>query len=214
METTLVNVLNLDALKHATVFRHPFSFLVAHGTVRADTLPQVRADFPVVERPGLFPLSELNYGPFFGALIDDLLGPEFERTLGAALDIDLSGRARLVTVRGHCRERDGRVHNDSADKVASLLLYLNDDAWDAEGGRLRFLRDPLNIDSVVAEVPPTAGTLVAFRRSDNSWHGHKPFAGARRYVMVNWMAQPAAAQRELARHRISARVKSITTWFR
>jgi hypothetical protein len=212
MESTLTNVLNLDALRHATLFRQPFSFLVAHGVVQADALASVRADFPVIERPGLFPLSELSYGPFFGALIDDLLGPQLERVLGEALDVDLSGRARLVTVRGHCRERDGQIHNDSADKLVSLLLYLNDDAWDAEGGRLRFLRDPLDIDSVVAEVPPTAGTLVAFRRSENSWHGHRPFAGARRYVMINWMAQPIAAKRELARHRLTARLKSITGW--
>lgn len=212
METTLMNVLNLDALRHATVFRQPFSFLVAPGAVQARTLTQVRADFPVIESPGLFPLAELSYGPFFGALIDELLSPEFEATLATALDVDLAGRARLVTVRGHCRERDGRIHNDSGEKVASLLLYLNDDEWDSEGGRLRFLRDPLDIDSVVAEVPPTAGTLVAFKRSDNSWHGHKPYAGARRYVMINWMSQPAAAQRELTRHRLSARLKSINPW--
>ena len=76
---------------------------------------------------------------------------------------------------------------------------------------MRFLRDPLDMDSVVAEVPPTAGTLVAFRRSDNSWHGHRPYTGARRYV-ISWMAQPAAARREIARHRMSARFKAISGW--
>lgn len=212
MEATVVNVLNLDAMRHATVFRQPFCFLVVHGAVQAAALASVRADFPQIEQAGLFPLSELSYGPFFGALVDDLLSPEFERVLGATLDMDLSGRARMVTVRGHCRESDGRIHNDSTQKVASLLLYLNDDTWDSEGGRLRFVRDPLDIENVVAEVPPTAGTLVAFRRGENSWHGHKPYAGARRYVMVNWMTQPAAAERELARHRLSARLKAITSW--
>lgn len=212
METTLMKVLNVDALRHATVFRQPFSFIVAPGAVQASALGELRADFPPIDRPGLFPLSEVSYGPAFGALIDDLLSPGFEQMLGAALDVDLTGRARLVTVRGHCRDRDGRIHNDSSDKLASLLLYLNDEDWDSEGGRLRFLRDPLDIDNVVAEVPPTAGTLVAFRRADNSWHGHKPFEGARRYVMINWMAQPAAAQRELARHQLSARLKTIVSW--
>lgn len=207
-----MKVLDLDVLRHATVFRQPFSFLVAHGIVPPPALTPIRADFPAIERPGLFPLSELRYGPAFGALVDDLLSQDFERVLGSALDADLAGRARMVTVRGQSRERDGRIHNDSEDKLVSLLLYLNDDEWDSEGGRLRFLRDPLDIDSVVAEVPPTAGTLVAFRRSENSWHGHKPYVGSRRYVMVNWMTQPAAAQRELARHRLSARVKAVTSW--
>jgi len=33
---------------------------------------------------------------------------------------------------------------------------------------------------MIVEVPPSDGTLVAFKRSDNSWHGHKPFSGKRR----------------------------------
>jgi hypothetical protein len=66
---------------------------------------------------------------------------------------------------------------------------------------------------VVAEVPPEAGTLVAFRRCDNSWHGHKPYAGERRYIMVNWMVRPQAAARELARHRLTARTKSLASWW-
>ena len=114
MEAALMNVLNVDALRHATVFRRPFSFLIAPGAVSAGVIRPVRDDFPVIEKPGLFPLSDLNDGPFFGALIDDLLGPEFTEALGGALEIDLAGRTPLLTVRGHCRERDGRIHNDSA----------------------------------------------------------------------------------------------------
>jgi len=56
-------------------------------------------------------------------------------------------------------------------------------------------------------VPPEAGTLVAFRRSDCSFHGHEPFAGVRRYVMINWMASTFAARRELLKHRLSATAK-------
>jgi hypothetical protein len=60
---------------------------------------------------------------------------------------------------------------------------------------------------MIAEVPPDSGTLVAFRRSDCSFHGHEPFVGVPRYVMINWMASTFAARRELLRHRISAVAK-------
>jgi hypothetical protein len=64
---------------------------------------------------------------------------------------------------------------------------------------------------MIAEVPPDSGTLVAFRRADNSYHGHEPYVGVRRYVMINWMASSFAAQRELMRHRISAQAKRLVS---
>ncbi len=62
---------------------------------------------------------------------------------------------------------------------------------------------------MIAEVPPIAGTLLAFRRTDNSWHGHRPFDGVRRSIMLNWMTSPAVMRRELRRHALSAGVKSF-----
>ena len=49
-------------------------------------------------------------------------------------------------------------------------------------------------------------TLV-FRRSDNSWHGHKPFAGPRRVVQMNWVTSNRTAAWQQFRHRVSAAVK-------
>jgi hypothetical protein len=31
------------------------------------------------------------------------------------------------------------------------------------------------------------GTLLAFRRTDHSWHGHKPFVGERRMLQLNYL---------------------------
>ena len=82
-------------------------------------------------------------------------------------------------------------------------------AASGRAGRLRLLRDGENIENVIAEVPPNGGTLVAFRRTDNSWHGHLPFEGPRRYVMFNWVRSGAALSRNLTRHRISAKLKQL-----
>ncbi len=65
------------------------------------------------------------------------------------------------------------------------------------------------IEDAAAEVPPTGGTLAAFRRTERSYHGHKPYVGVRRYVMFNWMADHATARREVLRHRLSAAAKLL-----
>ena len=205
------SIVEFGALAHATVFDAPFHFLIADHLIRAERLDAVCADFPRIARPGLFPLSSVSYGPYFAALVEEVQGPRFAAAVGAALGVDLAGRATMLTVRGRCRPSDGDIHVDSKDKLVSALLYLNRD-WPDDGGRLRFLRGPHDIDDVIAEVPPAAGTFVAFRCGDNSWHGHKPYAGARRAIMINWMTHPAAARRETLRHRFSARVKALTGW--
>jgi predicted 2-oxoglutarate/Fe(II)-dependent dioxygenase YbiX len=76
------------------------------------------------------------------------------------------------------------------------------------------LRSPDSLDDVVAEVPPQAGTLLAFRVTDNSWHGHLPVTGPRRVVQLNWVESAAVVRRERARHGLSARVKRLASLLR
>jgi hypothetical protein len=150
-------------------------------------------------------VSELAYGPVFASLLAELRGIDLETALSAKFGIELTGRPTLVTVRGRCHPRDGRVHTDSAWKILSVLVYLNA-GWEADGGRLRLLRSE-NLEEVAAEVPAEWGTLVAFRRSSRSFHGHKPFEGQRRVIQLNWATDQRVIDAELARHRRSARLK-------
>ena len=62
--------------------------------------------------------------------------------------------------------------------------------------RLRLLRGADNLDDYVAEVPPYGGTLLAFKRSDKSWHGHKPISGQRRAIQLNWVTNQAVVDHE------------------
>jgi len=105
-------------------------------------------------------------------------------------------------------QTDGTIHTDSETKIITVLLYLNDN-WSADGGRLRILRNGTDLDDYVAEVPPSNGTLLVFRRSDNSWHGHKPFEGQRRVVQMNWVLDEDVVNREQRRHSVSTRFKKL-----
>ncbi len=187
---------------------HPFSYFVAGPVVNGDDLDEISRDFPLLDSPGLFTLSELSCGPAFTRLIEDLRLPRLRGLMEEKFDIDLAGKPLMITVRGQCQAKDGRIHVDSTDKLVTGLLYLNDPIWTGEGGCLRLLRGPDSLDDPIAEIAPTGGTMLVFRRSDNSWHGHAPFEGRRRAVMFNWMRSETALRKNLLRHKLSAFFKS------
>lgn len=199
-------MLDIAAIDRTLVATAPFKFFLAPGVLSPVDLAAVRADFPKISEPGLFPLSEMSYGPAFARLIEAIRSPDLEAVIARKLGADLRDKPMMITVRSHCRARDGRIHTDIKPKLVTCLLYLND-IWDESAGRLRLLRSGNDLDDYVAEIPPDGGTLVAFLRSDNSWHGHYPYAGERRYIMFNWMASAAALSRQLVRHTLSAKLK-------
>lgn len=205
-------MLNLEAVARAPVATEPFKFFMAPGVLSAVDLAAVRADFPELRKPGIFPLSELQYGPAFSRLIEGIHSPQFARVMEKKYNVDLLDKPIMITVRGQAQKKDGRIHTDSKAKFVTCLLYLND-VWDEGGGCLRMLRNGSDLDDYAAEIPPNGGTLASFVRSENSWHGHEPFEGERRYVMFNWMTSQAEMDRELGRHKISAKVKRHIPFF-
>lgn len=202
-------MLNLQAIATAPLVAEPFPHFAVPGVLDEAALTQIGADFPAIRDPGIFPLSELNYGDGFAALIADIEGAELEAILEDKYRIALSDKPLMVTVRGFCRARDGQIHNDSKDKIVTCLLYLNSADWPEEGGRLRFLRNGHDLEDVIAEVPPHGGTFASFRRTENSWHGHARFEGRRRYVMFNWLTSDTALAKNVGRHKISAAFKRL-----
>ncbi len=198
-------ILDLEALQRAPVTTSPFVFTVASGCLRPESQPLLQRDFPRIDQPGSFPVSELSYGPSFAALLDELRGREFGQAISGKLGVDLAGFPLLITVRGQSRRRDGGIHTDAVWKLATVLIYMNA-PWQSQGGRLRLLRSE-NLDDAAAEVSPEFGSLLAFKRSDRSLHGHKPFEGERRLVQINWVTSQDKIASELARHRRTARLK-------
>jgi hypothetical protein len=76
------------------------------------------------------------------------------------------------------------------------------------------LRGAKDIDDYAREIVPLAGTMLAFRRSERSFHGHLPFIGPRRTMQLNWVRDHAVVRRELGRHRWSARLKALNPFTR
>lgn len=203
-----MSLLDYDAFRATPLNTSPYEYVVVPNFVKSAAFPRVLADFPATKGAGSFPPSELAIKGAMKELLDEMNGPQFRGAIEDKFGIDLSSRASMFTVRGWCsRARDGNVHTDSKTKIITVLLYLNQ-AWDADGGRLRILRSK-KLDDVAEEVPPTNGTLLVFRRSGKSLHGHERFEGVRRVVQMNWVTDEEVAERQQRKHSISAFLKRL-----
>jgi len=200
--------LRLEAFRATPLVKEPFEHLIVPGFVGPDALAAINADYPKISSTGSFPVDQLSFGPAFQTLLDELESDRFRGVFEEKFGIDLSGRPTITTVRGRCGASDGKIHNDSATKIITVLLYMNE-TWDQAGGRLRLLRSAKDLNDIIVEVPPIAGTLLAFKRSHNSWHGHEPFAGERRVIQFNWLTSQGNRQIAMLRHHASASFKRV-----
>ena len=203
-----VKMLDLDAFQATALAHDPYDYLIVPGFLKREALAAINADYPKIDKPGSFPSDTLDYGAAFAEFLDELAGPACTAAFSEKFGIDLARYPTTVTVRGMCQQKDGRIHTDTKSKIITVLVYMNP-AWEGEGGRLRVLRSANDLEDYAAEVPPIEGTLLAFRRSETSFHGHKPFVGPRRVVQLNWVTSEAGAWRETARHRVSAFFKRL-----
>ncbi len=206
---TGLSILNLDAVRAAPVSRDPYTYFLGNGVLNESAIAEIREDFPAIAKPGYLTVDEVALKGRFKALIDELESDEFSRLLGEKFGIDLVSCPRLTTIMKKSQPKYGSIHTDGPSKVMTLLVYMND-AWDAPAaGRLRVLYDGKNYEPFAVEVPPTMGTMFAFLRSDNSWHGHEPFEGERRVVQIAWVKDAAELERKKKRNRTAQFLKGI-----
>jgi SM-20-related protein len=203
-----MKTINLKKLAEAKVTREPFEFLIVEGFVKQKAFAGINEDFPDLKDAGNFPLENTVYQKRFADLISEMKSEEFQKALTAKFDVNLLDLDQVFTIRAHAHATDGNIHTDAPAKLVTALVYMNP-AWEAAGGRLRLLRNSHDIEDFIAEVPPAAGTLLAFKRADNSWHGHKKFVGPRRTVQINWVTDRAAASKQYRPMTFTRRAKKL-----
>jgi hypothetical protein len=200
--------LDWAAIESARRVREPYDHVVVRQSLTAEAAAAIPAEFPAIRQPGSFSLADAPPGPALEAVIEDLCSARFRAAMRAIFDVDLEGRPTLVTLRGQCAAHDGRIHTDSASKILTILLYLND-GWSGPEGRLRLLGPARDLAQPAVEVPPDIGTMLAFVRSERSWHGHTPFVGQRRVLQLNFLHASRDTVIGALRHRISAISKRL-----
>ena len=207
----MTSILDLAALSAGQPRQQPYPYFVVDQAILQDQVNAVMQDFPEINDGGSFTLEGLESGPAFDALIEELNGPEFRRQVSEKLGLDLSELPMIVTLRGVSRAKDGRIHTDSKTKIATILIYFNE-PWTADTGKLRILNSD-NMEDMVDEVTPNAGTLLAFRVTENCWHGYPAFEGVRRSIQINFVADDAAVKKHHNRHGWTAKLKGLKKLF-
>ncbi len=179
-------LLDLTAFEKTPLVREPFEYIVAEGVMTPGTVATLNQDYPAIDLPANFRPEDLEYGPAFQQLLDQINSPEFQAAIERKFGISLAGTEKTITVRKYSELSDGNIHTDHWSKIITVLIYFNPE-WLQDGGKLRFLRNKQDIENYLAEVTPVGGTMLAFRRSNKSFHGYKRFTGERRMVQVNWV---------------------------
>ena len=204
-----LSVLNVDAVRSAPLSRDPYSFFLGQNILAESAIDDLRRDFPAIDKPGYLAVDEVQIKGRFKQLIDELESDAFSAVLSEKFGQDLVAYPRLTTIMKRSQPKYGAIHTDGPSKVMTLLIYMNDD-WSPDGpGRLRVLYDGKKFEPYAAEVPPTMGTVFAFLRSDNSWHGHEPFSGERRVVQVAWVKSAEDVERKKKRNKAAQFFKGI-----
>ncbi|WP_208982118.1 2OG-Fe(II) oxygenase [Pseudovibrio sp. JE062] len=188
-------MINFDALRASNTRTNPFQYMVGENVLTKEQAADIRRDYPEIKQTGYLPLSKLEATGAFQSLIEDLQKPELAEILSDKLGLNLIDKPRMITVRRLSKHGDGRIHNDSKSKICTMLIYLNDDWDNAEGGAIRALNGDKDMDDYAEEVSPLAGNVFAFKRSETSWHGHPSFKGERYVVQTTFLI----SEEELAR---------------
>lgn len=193
------------------VCHEPFPFMVAHGQLPDEARAELDRDFPAYVSAGFFPYNPQECGPSINALINDLTAPAFASAVGQRLGItDLGTYPTLVTVCRLLNKRHGTIHTDSRSKVVTALIYLNMQWPDTSDGCLRFLRGIDDIDGILTpELIPLYGEIAAFKRCDNSFHGHLPYEGERRVIQVAWLTSEEEKTRKTKRGKFARTFKKL-----
>ena len=191
-EVDTARVLDLGALKPEGLKDSPYRWASIPRVVSPGTAAELRESFPTDDfwpnegedgektyrfrlRPllaqGASAVAELSpVADVWHRLAAELAAPSFRAAMGRMLGMDVMDCGVEADFFRFGPGDWMGPHRDLPAKLASLIVYLNDDSWDpADGGCLRVLGSRDESDTV-AELPPVPGSGALVVRSRRSWH--------------------------------------------
>ena len=202
-------MLNFELIKKAEINSEIYPFFTVQDVfLNKEAHKKIATDFPNINKGGSFPSDSVSYGESIQTLIDCLEGDQMRTILENKFEVDLKDKPVVSTFRGYSRMKDGKIHSDSKTKIITVLLYLNEN-WDESIGLLRMLKEKDNIDNYIIEIPASMGSMVAFKVTNNCWHGFIPFEGKRCSIQLNYLYTEALSQHNF-RHKLSSFYKKLS----
>ena len=204
-----MQLLDKIQLHLAKVDKSFFPYFHVENALSHDFEPLDLVDnFPDIDSGGSFPSDNLDEG-YIKKLVQELEGDKFRAILEDKLEVDLKDAEVITTLRGFSRAKDGKIHTDSQSKIVTVLLYLNKN-WDNSIGNLRLLKKNNDLEDYIQEISSEYGNLVAFKVTDNCWHGFMPFEGKRLSIQLNYI-YPKSLNTHKIRHKLSSSFKKLIT---
>ena len=201
-------MLNFELIKKAEINSEFFPFFTVQDVfLNKQDHKKIAVDFSNLNKGGSFPSSSVSYGESIQSLLDCLEGDQMRYILENKFKIDLKDKPVVSTFRGYSRIKDGRIHSDSKTKIITVLLYLNE-KWDESTGLLRMLKEKDNIDNYITEIPASMGSMVAFKVTNDCWHGFIPYEGKRCSIQLNYLYKEALSKHRV-RHKLSSFFKKL-----
>ena len=202
-------MLNFESISNAEINSNYFPFFTVKDALSSNEFhSNLVSDFPSINKGGSFPLEAVALGESVQRLVEELESNKMRKILEQKFQVNLQDKPVVTTFRGYSRMKDGKIHSDSRTKIITVLIYLNDQ-WNHQNGQLRLLKDKDNLKNYIEEIPATMGSLVAFKVTENCWHGFESFEGKRCSIQLNYLYENALSQHDF-RHRLSSFFKKFS----
>jgi hypothetical protein len=200
-------IIDSAKIETAQVQSAPYPFFGVDDAFNPDARKALLADFPLIDDGGSLPLESVEVKGALAQLVDEIKGDQFRQLMAKKFTVDLKDKPIIITARGFSRQKDGQIHTDSKTKLITILFYVND-GWDSPNGRLRMLNSN-NIDDYAEEFSSSIGQMIAFKVTDNCWHGYHAYEGQRQSLQVNYLVSEKYTSHHVYRHKISAFFKKL-----
>ncbi len=200
-------MINYDAINQAPLTKEPFTFFGADQIFDKTNAKALARGFPEIKSGGSFPLESSELGDSLKQLIEEINSDAFRSSMADKFSVDLKDKPIIITARGFSRKKDGQVHTDSKTKLITVLIYFNE-GWDQPTGNLRMLASN-DLQDTVKEFNSNSGQMIAFKVTENCWHGYESFEGKRQSLQINYLVEEKFTQQHLIRHKLSAFFKKL-----
>ena len=105
-----MSIISLATIDEAPLERDPFDFLVIKGAIKPETLEALNKDYPEIDKPTNFNPKDLEYGPSFEQLLEELDSQTFEDHVARKFGVALKGAIKTITVRKYSEPSDGHPY--------------------------------------------------------------------------------------------------------
>ncbi len=203
-------IIDYAAIENVSVNQAPYPYFGIENVFAESSHQALLNDFPTINNGGSLPLDAITVEGELARLVDEIKSDQFRQVMAKKFDVDLDDKPIVITARGFSRQRDGQNHTDSKTKLITVLLYVND-GWESPNGRLRMLNGD-DINDCVAEFSSSIGQMIAFKVTDNCWHGYQSYEGQRQSLQINYLVEEKYTNHHVYRHKISAFFKKIAAF--